>query len=1531
LSLKRPWRITATATLAGLAIAPLSAVPAFASTDGTGVVINEAYLSGGSAGAAYTNKFVELYNPTAAPIDLAGMSVQYRSATGTGAANGVVPLTGEIPAGGYYLVQGGSNGSNGAALPTPDASGSLNPSGTTGTIAVVEGTSAVTLPTGSVTGVDGVVDLLGYGSSNTFEGTVATAPSGNTDVKSLNRTNFADTDDNGVDFSLSATITPQSSGATGEEPGGGDPGEEPGDPTSATIAEIQGTGDASPLLNQTVTTTGVVTAAYPTGGFRGYYIQTPGTGGVVDAGHTASDALFVFSDATVGEVAVGDYVQVTGTVAEFNGLTELNVASAEGLQKLDASAVTPPAPATAAFPATDAEREKLEGMLVAPQGDYTVTDTYDTNKYAEVALAASDAPLITPTALGDPGDAAYTAAQARIESELVVLDDGASIDFLPRGGGDNQDIPVPYLTGNVVRVGADVTFTHPVILDFRNDTWKFQPTTQLTAANAASVQPVSFENDRPAAPQIDGGDIRVATFNVLNYFPTTGDQLSGCQFYVDREDDPVAVSGGCDVRGAAEAEDLQRQQDKIVSAINKLDADVVSLEEIENSIMVGHDDRDFAVSTLVDALNAAAGDEVWAFAPSPTTLPAHQDVIRTAFIYKPASIELVGTGTILDTANFGNARQPNAQAFKPAGGSDDDTFVVIANHLKSKGSGDGATGDNADTGDGAGAWNGDRTRQATDLVAFAEEMKTVHDTDKVFLVGDFNSYAAEDPIDVVKAAGYVDEGAKSGKYSYSFENAVGSLDYIFASPEADAMISDSDIWNINSGESVALEYSRYNYNATNFYTPDQYRSSDHDPVIVGIDLDGASDPATKTLNLLNINDFHGRIDANTVKFAGTIEQLKSEYPGSSAFLSAGDNIGASLFASSAQNDQPTIDVLNALSLRASAVGNHEFDKGFDDLAGRVTDAADFPYLAANVYRDGEPVLDEFTLLDIDGVTVGIIGAITQETPSLVSPGGIAGLEFGDPVEAVNRVAAELSDGNPSNGEADVIVAEYHEGAGAGTPDGATLEEEIAGGGAFADIVTETSSAVDAIFTGHTHKQYAWDAPIPGEEGRTRPVLQTGSYGEFIGQIVLEYDTETGDVTTVTNRNVPRLTTDDAQLVDEYPAVAEVKAIVDDTLAYADEVGGEVIGTATADITTAYVGDARDDRASESTLGNFVADALVATLSSPERGGAEIGVVNPGGLRADLFAGDITYAEANAVLPFVNNLWTTTLTGEQFKTVLEQQWQRDADGNVPSRPYLQLGLSKNVSYTYDPNRAEGDRITSITVNGEPIDPARDYRIGSFNFLLQGGDNFWEFANGTDTKDSGLVDRDAWIDYIRSNSPISPSYERRSVQVTGLPEGEVAPGDELSLQFSKLDLTSLGVPANTELTASVDGQDVATAPVTNGEATLSFTVPDTAETAADRFAAAALATGASTLTVVAQPSGTTVTVPLDVTADAPTEPGDPGDGGSAGGSGDGTGSGAGTGTGSLSETGAELWPGAIVALMLLLMGAGAVVVTRRTSQR
>lgn len=640
---------------------------------------------------------------------------------------------------------------------------------------------------------------------------------------------------------------------------------------------------------------------------------------------------------------------------------------------------------------------------------------------------------------------------------------------------------------------------------------------------------------------------------------------------------------------------------------------------------------------------------------------------------------------------------------------------------------------------------------------------------------------------------------------------------------------------------------------------------------------GAAGPGEVDLTLLNINDWHGRIDPNTVRFAGTIEGLRAAAgEANTALLSAGDNIGASLFASALAQDQPTIDILNALDLKTSAVGNHEFDGGFADLTDRVIAGrtnARWSYLGANVYQAGTttPALPEYDVFTLGGIQVGVIGVVTSDTPSLVSPSGVAMLTFGNPVEAVNRVAAQLSDGNAANGEADVIIAEYHDGATDGVAENATLEQEIAAGGIFASIVQDTSAQVDAIFTGHTHKEYAWDGPVPGQAPRTRPILQTGSYGDRIGKIVLTVNETTKQVVAYTSQNVARVTTPDATLVATYPRVAAVKAIADVAIANATVVGSRPVGTQAGEITTAflggsvvngvYTGGARDDRAKESTLGNLIADSLLDTLSDPARGGADIGVMNPGGLRQELrqaasaltpgdAAGLITFGEVNAVLPFANSLFTVTLTGEQFKTLLEQQWQRLPNGTVPSRPYLQLGLSSNVSYTFDAALPEGSRITSISIDGAPIDPAGTYRVGSNSFLIDGGDNFRVLAQGTDERDSGLIDRDAFATWVGANSPIAPSFAKRSAVVSPVPTA-ASVGQSLAFAVSQLDLTSISSPANTTLAVSIGGTSLGSVPVTAGAATVALTVP------------VGTPVGAQTLTLVASPSGTTVTLPITVT--------------------------------------------------------------------
>lgn len=622
------------------------------------------------------------------------------------------------------------------------------------------------------------------------------------------------------------------------------------------------------------------------------------------------------------------------------------------------------------------------------------------------------------------------------------------------------------------------------------------------------------------------------------------------------------------------------------------------------------------------------------------------------------------------------------------------------------------------------------------------------------------------------------------------------------------------------------------------------------------------------VNLLNFNDFHGRIDKGAgLPFACLIQNERAALGSDSTLLlSAGDNVGASLFVSSIQDDQPTIDYLNALDLAATAVGNHEFDRGFADLRDRIAPASDYPNLGANVYNRGTttPALPEYTVREVNGIKVGVIGVVTRETPSLVSPDGIQGIDFGDPVAAINRVAAQLTDGDAANGEADVIVAEVHDGAQQGTDNTADPTP------IFNALVSDVSPSVDVIFNGHTHALYTEDAATTGG---TRNISQAGSYGGGLTRVELGIDPTTKQVVEYANTYVPAAAPAGACLTD--PLYLEAKAIVDAAVAEASVLGAVPVGKVTADITTAFkdatpangvytsagvIANPRDDRLRESTLGNLVAQAWLDEMNVPGRAGADIGITNPGGMRAELFYaesngegdGVVTFEEAASVNPFANTLVVKDVTGAQFKTVLEQQWQ-PADA---SRAFLALGLSDNVRWTFDPNRAAGDRVTGVWVNDAPIDPAAVYTVASTSYLMAGGDNFTILREGTNTRDSGLIDTDAFVNFLGKNDPASPDFAKRGVGVIDAPTEAIEA--ETTIRIEGVDLTSLGSPVNTEFTVHVNDVQVGTAaietvrvatplPVRDGVSDVLVTLPAGTE-------------GAGIITLVAKESGTTVTIPF-----------------------------------------------------------------------
>ena len=1471
----------------------------------SGLKVTEVYTDGGQAGSSFDHDFVEIENISGASLPLTGFTLQYRAPDATGPATVVATLTGTLTNNTYDVAQLAGTDGEGAPVGGVDyTAATLDLTRAGGTFLIVKGTNPVDPGTGAAGTQQFVSDLVGWGSSNVYE----TAPADSTDADathSLQRGNGGvDSGDNSQDFGVD----------------GPTPNTQPAIPTK-TIPEIQGAGATTPLNGANVAVSGVVTAAYPTatGGFNGFYLQTAGYDPSNDATPNASDAIFVYTGTSTSypTPTVGQYVTLSSArVSEFSGMTELTSTAAASITARPATPGEAVTPGTV-VPGTDctitgsttdcptggalaAAREAHEGELFRPTAPYTVSDSYDGSPWTqatgesfkmkgEIGLAANDTkPLFAPTEVANPGTdpQGITARNAYNNAHMITLDDGNNVDY-----ASTTDSAFPWLTSpsHTVRIGAAVTFSQPVVLDFRNDLWKLQPQSKVQAGGDGSAQGITIAQDRPAAPAAVGGNVRIATFNMLNYFVDDaqtwaaqgGDDYPGadrkCTYYTDRTSTspgnrvtantctwtdargvvPPATpvkDGGAGPRGAAQKcdcsdltdanADFERQQAKEIRAINTMNADVMSLEEVENAIKLGYADRDRAVKHLVDVLNADwnanhSGDTDptprWAYAstPRPEAQPtiAEQDAIRSAFIYNPRVVETVGRSEILvNSAPFRNAREPLAQAFKRVGGNRNDGFVVIVNHFKSKGDSTGtASGDNVDLGDGAGAYNGDRVRQARALDAFAQSVSEDKGIPAVFLTGDYNAYSKEDPVLTLEDAGWHELAPDNDEKSYAFGGLMGSLDHVFANDAASRMVTGQTVWPINANEPVFYEYSRYNYNLTNLYDGTvPFRASDHNPEVIGVnaplnpplaDLD--------TVQVLASNDFHGRIlddpasaAAGAAAMAGAVKGLRAENP-DTLFAMAGDIIGASTFESFIAKDKPTLDALNEAGLDVSSAGNHEFDRGYSDLINRVmkpynTDdnpygGANWPYLAANVrlrsddtyalksdrtdhgydHSDGATWWKQLP----DGHTVGFVGAVTEDLPSLVAPNALQDVYVTDIVDEVNAAADRLKDpgGCDSPEGCDLVIELVHEGA--ATPALSALTDDST----FARIVNGANADVDAIVSGHTHLKYNHELPVQQwiDQHRAvtkRPVVSAGQYGSYLNQLEFDFEPGTDNLLDVRQHVLA---------MKDYDADAATKSIVDDAVRNANLQGARTIGSESGPFQRARRKDPAtssgvENRGGESTLGNQVAEI------QRWKTGAQIAFMNPGGLRADLmgtgtYPSDITYRQAADVQPFANTLVTLDLTGDQIRTVLEQQWQRDPDGNVPSRPFLRLGTSKGFQFSYDPTRPEGDRITGMWLDEHPIKAATTYHVAATNFLVEGGDNFRGLTAGTHQQDTGFTDLQATVDYLEAHPTVSPDFAQHAVDLavtSTTPDGGYAAGDTVTVDVASLAMTGDQVQGDTQ---------------------------------------------------------------------------------------------------------------------------------------
>ena len=602
----------------------------------------------------------------------------------------------------------------------------------------------------------------------------------------------------------------------------GDTGGETPDAVELSIPEIQASGDASPFDGQLVKTQGIVTADFQAGDqLRGFYLQDK----LGDGDITTSDGIFVFTPSG-NDVNVGDEVELTAEVDEFFNLTELT--NVQTLSVISTGNVIEPTAVT--LPETvNGDLERYEGMLVEVISPMTVSQNFFLSRFGQMTLSSPD-DLGVAGRLYQPTNIFPAASQDRVdlaannERRKLVLDDGQDIS----GFGDNP-VPVPYIGQPPIVIRAGDTVSNLVgIIDYgRVDAstpptrdYRLQPTQAPVFSNA---------NPREEVPQGTNGSVTVASFNVLNYFSTVDGNGSICGPLADQ---------GC--RGADSDSELARQEAKIVSALTAMNADIVGLVEIENN---GYDESS-AIVRLVNALNDSYGEPVYEIVRPNDLASLGTDAIAVGFIYKPSVVTPTGRTATLDTGAFdqtlddgGRSRQPLAASFEQ--NDNGEVFTAVINHLKSKRPASQLQNNgNDDQGDGQGAWNLRRTEAANDLALWLASKPTGVDDEDVLILGDLNAYAEEDPMLALANNGYIDLIQRfngDDGYSFTFDGLAGSLDHALSNESLVEQVTGVVEWHINTDEPPVLDYNQ-DFNPEGYYSEDPFRSSDHDPVIVGLNL-----------------------------------------------------------------------------------------------------------------------------------------------------------------------------------------------------------------------------------------------------------------------------------------------------------------------------------------------------------------------------------------------------------------------------------------------------------------------------------------------------------------------------------------------------------------------------------------------------------------------------------------------------------------------------------------------------------------------
>jgi predicted extracellular nuclease len=745
-----------------------------------------------------TAEFVEILNAGASSADLTGWTLQLVNGS-VDTAYAIIDLSGLSIAPGDYLVVCGNSATvaNCDLDVTPDTN--LVQNGSPDAVALLydgavmdavsyEGDTILPFTEGSGAGLE---------DSPAGTGSIARCPDG------------ADSNQNNVDLVFTTSITP---GAENICPSGA---------LAVKIHEVQGDGFVSPLVGALVVIEGIVVGDFQdgvgaNGDLNGFFVQEEDAD--ADANPLTSEGIFVFDGSSPPvDVANGDRVRVEGVVSEFFSKTQITPTVNVAIQQ---SSAPLPATASLALPVTSVDDfEAFEGMRVTFPQPLVIAEFFNFDRFGEIVLGSER--RLTPTAEFEPGpDAIQAAAEALLDR--ITLDDGRTSqnpDPAIHPNGAEFDL------ANLFR-GGDTVQNVTGVLDYAFSLYRVQPT---QGANYSS------DNPRPAAPDATGGTIKVASLNVLNYFTTIDDGVNDiCG--------PLMI---LECRGADDAGEFTRQRAKVIAALAGIDADVVGLVEIEN------DTADAALADLVAGLNDAVGAGSYDYVG---TGPIGTDAIRVALIYKPASVSPLGDYAILDSSVDGRFlddknRPVLAQSFMDnAGGG---IVTIAVNHLKSKGSSCVDVSD-PDTGDGSGNCNLTRTAAAEALVDWLATDPTGSGADNFLVIGDLNAYDKEDPIDALADGGYVDlvnSFLGEAAYSYVFDGQIGYLDHALANATLNDRVTGVTVWHINADEPDLIDYdTSFKQDAQDaIYAPDAYRSSDHDPVIVGLDLCEATPPQFDTL------------------------------------------------------------------------------------------------------------------------------------------------------------------------------------------------------------------------------------------------------------------------------------------------------------------------------------------------------------------------------------------------------------------------------------------------------------------------------------------------------------------------------------------------------------------------------------------------------------------------------------------------------------------------------------------------------------